>query len=141
MKFMIARFPGKCAACAGPINRGDNIAFFGKGHAEHATCAQKPKERQIAGPCWICNDPAGYFRNHGAATPVWCDACNKAESDDIARGSLANEDEAAGFERGTLASDRRLARQGLTVIRTSGGTWTQNSRGRCEDAPCCGCCT
>jgi len=26
-------------------------------------------------------------------------------------------------------------------IRTSGGTFTQNARGRCEDAPCCGCCT
>lgn len=52
-----------------------------------------------------------------------------------------DEDERAGFEPGTLANDRRMARQGLTVIRTSGGTWTQNSRGRCEDAPCCGCCT
>ena len=29
----------------------------------------------------------------------------------------------------------------VTVIRTSTGTYTQNSRGRCEDAPCCGCCT
>lgn len=22
-----------------------------------------------------------------------------------------------------------------------GGEWTQNRRGRCEDAPCCGCCS
>lgn len=29
----------------------------------------------------------------------------------------------------------------VTVVETSGGTFTQNSRGRCEDAPCCGCCT
>ena len=27
------------------------------------------------------------------------------------------------------------------VYRTSGGTFYQNKRGRCEDAPCCGCCT
>ena len=26
------------------------------------------------------------------------------------------------------------------VIRTSGGTFHRNKRGRCEDAPCCGCC-
>lgn len=26
-------------------------------------------------------------------------------------------------------------------IRTSGGSFTRNRRGRCEDAPCCGCCT
>lgn len=28
-----------------------------------------------------------------------------------------------------------------TSFRTSGGTFYRNSRGRCEDAPCCGCCT
>ena len=53
-----------------------------------------------------------------------------------------DEDEAAGFEPGTLANDRRMARQGLSVTRFSNGdVHTQNSRGRCEDAPCCGCCT
>ena len=26
-------------------------------------------------------------------------------------------------------------------IITSGGTFTQRRGGRCEDAPCCGCCT
>lgn len=54
----------------------------------------------------------------------------------------ACEDEAAGLEPGTLANDRLLARQGLSVIRfASGAVVTQNSRGRCEDAPCCGCCS
>lgn len=42
----------------------------------------------------------------------------------------------------TLANDRRLARNGLSVARfSSGAVMTQNSRGRCEDAPCCGCCS
>jgi hypothetical protein len=27
------------------------------------------------------------------------------------------------------------------TFRTSGGTFYRNKRGRCEDAPCCGCCT
>lgn len=53
-----------------------------------------------------------------------------------------DEDEAAGFEPGTLANDRRLVREGLSVVRfASGAVMTQNSRGRCEDAPCCGCCS
>lgn len=53
-----------------------------------------------------------------------------------------DEDEAAGFEPGTLASDRRAAKNGLSVTRfAGGGVMTQNSRGRCEDAPCCGCCS
>jgi hypothetical protein len=28
-----------------------------------------------------------------------------------------------------------------TYIPSSGWRGTQNARGRCEDAPCCGCCT
>jgi hypothetical protein len=41
-----------------------------------------------------------------------------------------------------LANDRRAARRGVTVARfSSGAVITQNSKGRCEDAPCCGCCT
>jgi hypothetical protein len=44
--------------------------------------------------------------------------------------------------RAELANDRRLARQGLSVVRlSSGAVMTQNARGRCEDAPCCGCCS
>ena len=29
----------------------------------------------------------------------------------------------------------------VVCIRTSTGSFTQNSRGRCIDAPCCGCCS
>ncbi len=29
----------------------------------------------------------------------------------------------------------------VITVATSGWTGTQNARGRCEDAPCCGCCT
>lgn len=29
----------------------------------------------------------------------------------------------------------------VTEIRTSGGTLRQNKKGRCLDAPCCGCCS
>lgn len=58
------------------------------------------------------------------------------------QGKRINEDDAAGLERGTLANDRRLARNGLSVVRfSSGHVMTQNSKGRCIDAPCCGCCS
>ena len=29
------------------------------------------------GKCWTCGDPNGYFRNRGAATPVYCDKCDR----------------------------------------------------------------
>jgi len=34
--------------------------------------------RRPDGPCWVCKAPAGYFRPYGAATPVYCDACQEA---------------------------------------------------------------
>lgn len=41
-----------------------------------------------------------------------------------------------------LASDRASYRRGVSVTRfSSGAVMYQNRRGRCEDAPCCGCCS
>jgi hypothetical protein len=31
--------------------------------------------------------------------------------------------------------------EGMVFIETSGGSFYQNAKGRCEDAPACGCCT
>jgi hypothetical protein len=56
--------------------------------------------------------------------------------------TVPGEDERAGLEAGTLASDRRAARSGVSVVRfSSGAVVYRNARGRCEDAPCCGCCS
>jgi len=74
---------------------------------------------------------------HGRGSGITCAACASGNGPEE-----YDEDERARLEPGTLASDRRLARQGLTVVRfSSGESMTRNSRGRCEDAPCCGCCT
>ncbi len=69
------------------------------------------------------------------------ESCTQARQEDEESNGYC-EDERAGFEPGTLANDRRLAKRGLSVVRfSSGHVMTQNSRGRCEDAPCCGCCS
>jgi hypothetical protein len=31
--------------------------------------------RRPNGACWVCQSPEAFFRNRGAAAPVWCDAC------------------------------------------------------------------
>jgi hypothetical protein len=49
-----------------------------------------------------------------------------------------------GRRRGSSCLDCAGSGKGGTRIntfRTSGGTFYRNARGRCEDAPCCGCCT
>lgn len=71
---------------------------------------------------------------------VYHEACTAIGHD--VNGEPFDEDAEAGLEPGTLASDRNLSRRGITVVRTSSGwSGTRNSKGRCEDAPCCGCCT
>lgn len=92
------------------------------------------------GTCAACNEPISRgepicFFGKGHAEHL---ACVQERTSD----QEFTEDSLAGFEPGTLASDRRLARQGLSVVRlNSGAVITQNSRGRCIDAPCCGCCS
>jgi len=93
------------------------------------------------GTCRACGEAIrrGQTINFYGRGTVEHQTCTQGRDEDAEE---YGEDEAAGLEPGTLANDRRLAKQGLSVIRfSSGAVMTQNSRGRCEDAPCCGCCT
>ena len=93
---MLAKFPGTCKVCNDPIRKGDAINFFGRGHAEHASCTAGVPEPE--------------------------------DNDDYP-------------STNQLRGDRESARRGVSVTRfSSGAVVTRNARGRCEDAPCCGCC-
>ncbi len=116
---MTAKYPGTCRACGGTIRKGESIAWNKSTGAQHARCA---------------GQSASAHQN--AAMEEWIDDPEKYQDGE------SDEDDSAGLERGTLANDRRLARNGLSVTCfASGAVMTQNSRGRCEDAPCCGCCS
>jgi hypothetical protein len=95
------------------------------------------------GTCWACGEtirPGDKINFHGRGR-VEHSVCRNASDDDDGE-RFDGEDEAAGLEPGTLANDRRMAKRGLSITRfASGAVHTQNSRGRCEDAPCCGCCS
>jgi hypothetical protein len=47
----------------------------------------------------------------------------------------------AGVSSDFYADSASAARGVSYEVRTSGGTFYRNYAGRCEDAPCCGCCT
>ncbi len=107
----------------------------------------KTMTAKYAGKCAACGQPISqgdtiFYFGRGHVTHANCEPGSSAEESDTHDYEAERED-GDGFppSRAQIASDRRLAKQGLTVIRTSGGTFTQNSRGRCEDAPCCGCCS
>jgi len=49
--------------------------------------------------------------------------------------------EACSAEAKAAKKGRRAAEPAVTQFVIGGREYIQNSRGRCEDAPCCGCCT
>ena len=40
-KTIIAKYDGKCCRCDGPIKRGDEVIFEGKGRVVHPDCVQE----------------------------------------------------------------------------------------------------
>lgn len=51
-----------------------------------------PAKRKPVGNCWNCSSPDGYFRNHGAASPVLCDRCEHAQAVGVDRFDMQYED-------------------------------------------------
>jgi hypothetical protein len=74
MRQLYAKYPGTCSTCGEQFPAGTFINFYGRGRAAHFCCPRNLPENQIA-ECWECKDPNGKLRNYGAATPVYCDAC------------------------------------------------------------------
>ena len=67
----------------------------------------------------------------------YCERCAANRDDD---GEDSDPPEPTELDE-TLRHDRRAARRGLSITRfPGGGSTSRNARGRCEDAPCCGCC-
>ena len=50
-------------------------------------------------------------------------------------------DEARAIVENAPVNYRSRSRYVSDTFKTSGGTFYRNRNGRCEDAPCCGCCT
>lgn len=49
--------------------------------------------------------------------------------------------EACSAERKAARAERRTPEHSVHTFVIGGNEYTRNARGRCIDAPCCGCCT
>ena len=107
-----ARFPGACARTGARIRPGDTIASAGRGRY--------------------------YLVSRGRA-PV-----PDAADPDLAYAGALDPELAASDPEGAAVAGRYLRQslsRGVSHIWTSGGReFYRNRAGRCEDAPCCGCC-
>jgi hypothetical protein len=108
-----ARYPGRCAVSGQPFAAGDTIRAAGRGrYALVSRAAARP-----------------------AADPVDSDI---ALAESIDPGIAADDPDAAAAAGRYL---RASMARGVSHLWTSGGReFYRNRAGRCEDAPCCGCC-
>ena len=112
-----ARYPGRCSVTGRPFAIGDTIRSAGRGrYALVSRAAARP-----------------------AADPVDPDAADIALAESVDPGIGADDPEAAAAAGRYLRQS--MARGVSDIWRTSTGReYYRNRAGRCEDAPCCGCC-
>ena len=115
MKRMESKYAGKCRACNVRFPAGTVIDYDRSGargrKAQHADC-----DSPLSGPPVALEEGAP---GHGPGCYGECDGLYDCSAPAIES------------SRATVSYE----------VRTSGGTFYQNRSGRCEDAPCCGCCT
>ena len=107
-----ARFPGRCAVTGAPIAIGDTIRSVGRGRYALVSRAARPE-------------------------PVDHDA-DIALAESIDPGIGADDPEAAAAAGRYVRA--AMARGVSDIWRSGGREYYRNRAGRCEDAPCCGCC-
>ena len=116
MKRMTAKFPGTCHACRNRFSTGTLIDFnksAGRGRkTRHVDCASPGAAVAVE----IEEGAPG----HGPGCYGECDGL---------------------YDCNAPAPEPTNYRTVSYEVRTSGGTFYRNRNGRCEDAPCCGCCT
>ena len=116
MKTMTAKFPGYCAHTGAPIYPGDTIDYHGRGRS---ILRARASTRDLDAPD---------IRESDLQLAVDLDP------------ELAHADPEAAQAAGRYLR-ASMARSVSDHIVIGGQSYYRNRRGRCEDAPCCGCCT
>lgn len=106
---------------------------------------------RYAGACKVCGSriPAGELAySDASARTVTCHALACCEADGLTTVKLPTGPwDGSPDQRITVRAEKRVGDSAPTGPRAivtrfnSGSTIYQNTRGRCEDAPCCGCCS
>ena len=115
-RILTARYAGRCRGCGGRFEAGTRIAWAGKRQSYHLQCSD-------SGGCERCESSGTIYVGHDE--PVPCPDCAPQQHEELRRRVYPSRE---------LAVLEECARAGATMHYTNPG-------GRCEDAPCCGCCS
>jgi hypothetical protein len=130
-------------------------ARYGSRYRRTGSAGSRWMQLRYAGVCKVCGQPLPAGTNaywDASARTVTCSAIACAQADGLTEvterwaGNPDGKVTLRPYRVGSPAPVNPLAENvgGKRVIVTcfnSGATTYRNARGRCEDAPCCGCCS
>jgi hypothetical protein len=104
---------------------------------------------RYAGTCKVCGQaiPTGQLAYwDAAARTVTCERIECAKADGLTEQQWHGSPVSGQYvdvlrERGRIGSPAPTSPRVITTRFNSGAVTYRNARGRCEDAPCCGCCS
>ena len=124
---MINKYPGKCIECRATVHKGAGEARKSKKGRWYVLCSDHVKNGNVKRSG--CNTCGGIGQLYGGRN---CPACDGTGAD------LRAAYYRSGRDR-IIAADTEA---GSVFTRFAGGAEVfTNRNGRCEDAPCCGCCS
>jgi hypothetical protein len=138
-----------CAGRCGPHDRVGQVSRYRNNHRRSAGSGSRWMSLRYLGECKVCGSQiaagdSAYW--DASARTVTCHAIECCDAD----GLTTSEPLTGPWDQRTdtrVRADHRIGEAAPVPARVivtrfnSGGVVTQNSRGRCIDAPCCGCCS
>jgi hypothetical protein len=122
---------------------------YNRGYRRSSGAGSRWMDLRYAGTCSVCGARVAAGERafwDAAARTVTCHALACCEADGLTKQELVWDGTASG-QRVTVRSEQHIGTPAPTEPRVivtrfnSGPTIYQNACGRCEDAPCCGCCS
>lgn len=137
------KWAGTCADCGAELAPGDRARYYGRGRIYGADCHERdgtPRadwKAKLATKCRGCDGHGTVRSTSGGKIPCRnCDGTGSRAVEDFAR--------AGGHRRRGPVDDSPGARASYHDPRgayAADGTFLGTVGPKCEDAPCCGCCS
>ena len=127
------KYAGTCADCGAALAVGSLARYYGRGRVYGTECHSV--DTGIHGRQDVCSTCGGHGERNGAE----CRACDSTGSRDVQE--YARSRERTAYEMGDTSEGAIRSHYDRRGAYTADGTFLGTTGPRCEDAPCCGCCS
>lgn len=133
MRTIKLRWSATCRDCGAALEVGDTARYYGRGRVYGVNCHDREGNRTETGEA-----ATGY-----ALAPFVNAGRDNGRTADEHPAHWPNGPGLTAFEQGDTSPGAEASHHDRTGFYSADGTClgSQNPAGRCEDAPCCGCCS